>query len=86
MSGSASWRIPLAIQLVPGIILGLGCFVLPPSPRLLTFQGKADEALQSLTRLRLRRLEDELSDPLLKVGKTLIVTCCVWLTYGYNVG
>ncbi|EAU91829.2 monosaccharide transporter [Coprinopsis cinerea okayama7 len=31
--GSASWRIPLAIQIGPGIILALGCLFLPPSPR-----------------------------------------------------
>ncbi|KAF8626943.1 hypothetical protein AX15_004621 [Amanita polypyramis BW_CC] len=52
LSGSLSWRIPLAIQLIPGIILALGCIYLPPSPRLLVLQGRYDEALQSLARLR----------------------------------
>ena len=50
--GSFSWRIPLAIQLIPGIILALGTIYLPPSPRLLVLQGRYDEALQSLARLR----------------------------------
>jgi len=49
---SFSWRIPLAIQLIPGIILALGTIYLPPSPRLLVLQGRYDEALQSLARLR----------------------------------
>ena len=52
MPGSPSWRIPLAIQLIPGIILALGSIYLPPSPRLLVLQGRYDEALQSLARLR----------------------------------
>ncbi|KAK2464442.1 hypothetical protein APHAL10511_003590 [Amanita phalloides] len=49
---SFSWRIPLAIQLIPGIILALGVIYLPPSPRLLVLQGRYDEAFQSLARLR----------------------------------
>ncbi|ETW83108.1 major facilitator superfamily [Heterobasidion irregulare TC 32-1] len=38
--GSASWRIPLGLQLVPGLLLAFGSFLLPPSPRLLVYQGK----------------------------------------------
>ena len=63
---SASWRIPLALQLVPGAILGLGCLFLPPSPRLLVLHGRHDEALASLARLRLRTPEESLDDPLLR--------------------
>ncbi|KDR69748.1 hypothetical protein GALMADRAFT_907602 [Galerina marginata CBS 339.88] len=51
---STSWRIPLGIQLIPGIILAIGCAFLPPSPRLLVLHGKFDEARASLARLRLR--------------------------------
>jgi hypothetical protein len=48
-----SWRIPLGIQLIPAIILALGCaFVLPPSPRLLVLQGKEEEAAKALNVLR----------------------------------
>ena len=48
-----SWRIPLGIQLIPAIILALGCsFVLPPSPRLLVLQGKEEEAAKALNLLR----------------------------------
>ncbi|KAF8058682.1 general substrate transporter [Lyophyllum atratum] len=64
---SASWRIPLAIQLVPGAILGLGCFFLPPSPRLLVLHGRYDDALESLARLRLRTPEEAQEDPLLQI-------------------
>ncbi len=60
VSGAASWRIPLAIQIFPGLLLAVGAFVLPPSPRLMIIQGDYDGALQVLARLRRRRVEDEL--------------------------
>ncbi|KAI0919077.1 hypothetical protein AcW1_003451 [Taiwanofungus camphoratus] len=65
--GSASWRIPLGIQLVPGVILALGCLFLPPSPRLLVIQGKIDEALLTLAKLRLRTPAESGTDPLLQI-------------------
>lgn len=65
--GSLSWRVPLGIQIIPGIILALGCFFLPPSPRLLVLKGRYDEALASLARLRLRTPEEADSDLLLHV-------------------
>lgn len=74
---SASWRIPLAIQLIPGAILGLGCFFLPPSPRLLTLHGRYDDALESLARLRMRTLEEAREDALLQVPA--IFSLCSWL-------
>lgn len=68
--GSISWRLPLAIQLIPAFILAFGCIFLPPSPRLLIYQGRNEEALRTLTRLRVRTPKEELTDPLLKVGAT----------------
>ncbi|KAF5355074.1 hypothetical protein D9756_005752 [Leucocoprinus leucothites] len=65
--GSLSWRIPLGIQLIPGIILALGCYFLPPSPRLLVLQGRYDDALASLAKLRLRTQEEAQGDPLLQI-------------------
>ncbi|KAH9889404.1 general substrate transporter [Cubamyces lactineus] len=65
--GSACWRIPLGIQLIPGILLGLGCMALPPSPRLLVQQGRTEEALRSLAKLRLRSGGEIESDPLLQI-------------------
>ncbi|KAJ9079074.1 hypothetical protein DSO57_1039292 [Entomophthora muscae] len=38
-SGGLSFRIPLALQAVPALILGLGCFFLPASPRWLIEKG-----------------------------------------------
>lgn len=46
------WRIPLAIQIVPAIILGLGCWLwVPPSPRWLASQDRHDCAREVLIRL-----------------------------------
>ncbi|KAH8110541.1 general substrate transporter [Phellopilus nigrolimitatus] len=59
-SGSISWRLPLAIQILPAMFLAMGCLVLPPSPRLLILQRKYEKALRALSRLRLRPLEDPL--------------------------
>jgi len=60
---SLSWRIPLYIQLIPGLVLALGTLILPPSPRLLVLQGNYDGALSALATLRSRPAED----PLLEV-------------------
>ncbi|EIM90835.1 uncharacterized protein STEHIDRAFT_72465 [Stereum hirsutum FP-91666 SS1] len=67
LPGAISWRLPLGLQLVPGVLLGLGAFTLPSSPRLLVYQGKRDEALASLAKLRLRTLEEAETDPLLQI-------------------
>jgi len=67
VEGSASWRIPLGFQLIPGITLAIGCVFLPPSPRLLVAQGRNDEALQTLAKLRLRSEIEVQDDPLLQV-------------------
>ncbi|KAG5637166.1 hypothetical protein H0H81_005569 [Sphagnurus paluster] len=48
----AAWRIPLALQLVPAITLGLGILFMPFSPRWLVNQGRDDEALAVLSRAR----------------------------------
>ncbi|KZT05381.1 general substrate transporter [Laetiporus sulphureus 93-53] len=65
--GSTSWRIPLGIQLGPGILLATGCLFLPPSPRLLVMQGRTDEALHALAKLRRRTPEESATDPLLQI-------------------
>lgn len=65
--GSLSWRIPLGLQLVPGILLGLGAFALPDSPRLLVLHGRREAALASLAKLRLRSLAEARTDPLIQI-------------------
>jgi MFS family permease len=48
----AAWRIPLALQLVPAIILGVGILFMPFSPRWLVNNERDDEALAVLSRAR----------------------------------
>ncbi|KAN0097637.1 General substrate transporter [Tylopilus felleus] len=67
ISGSASWRIPFALQLLPGISLCLGCFLLPPSPRFLVLGGRLDDAMRSLAKLRIRTPEEATHDPLIQL-------------------
>ena len=47
-----SWQLPFLIQIIPGLILGAGAFLLPFSPRWLASKGKCDEALISIAKLR----------------------------------
>ncbi|RHZ60145.1 hypothetical protein CDV55_103989 [Aspergillus turcosus] len=48
----ASWRLPLALQIVPAIILGLGMLFFPETPRWLMMKERYDDALRSLSKLR----------------------------------
>ena len=52
MVGEWAWRLPFLLQLVPGLVLGMGILFLPFSPRWLISKGRDEEALQSLCRLR----------------------------------
>ncbi|KAE9406147.1 general substrate transporter [Gymnopus androsaceus JB14] len=65
--GSASWRIPLGVQIIPAFVLIMACVFLPASPRLLVLQGKYDEAIASLAQLRLRSMEEAKDDPLIQI-------------------
>ncbi|KAF9267798.1 sugar transporter [Marasmius fiardii PR-910] len=56
----AAWRIPLALQLVPAVILGVGILFMPFSPRWLVNQGREDEALAVLARARQLPPDNEL--------------------------
>ncbi|OBZ69867.1 putative glucose transporter rco-3 [Grifola frondosa] len=67
IEGSASWRAPLGIQLIPGLLLGVGCLFLPASPRLLVAHGQTNDALESLAKLRLRTSAEADTDPLLQI-------------------
>jgi sugar porter (SP) family MFS transporter len=51
LKNTGQWRIPLAIQCVPAMLLLGGMFVLPYSPRWLAGQGRIDEARATLLRL-----------------------------------
>lgn len=55
-----AWRLPLIIQGIPAVILAIGVWFLPFSPRLLVKHGQDEEALQTLSRLRRLPLDDPL--------------------------
>ncbi|KAL2060309.1 hypothetical protein VTL71DRAFT_9704 [Oculimacula yallundae] len=48
----ASWRIPLALQIIPALILGFGMIFYPDSPRWLVVKERDEEAFQTLSKLR----------------------------------
>src|SRR6187402_3393435 len=49
---TGSYRIPIAVQFLWAIILGLGLFFLPESPRYFVKKGKLDEAAKALANVR----------------------------------
>jgi sugar porter (SP) family MFS transporter len=51
-SGSAQWQIPIALQLVPGALMGLGVMTLHESVRWLSARGEHDRACRSLEWIR----------------------------------
>lgn len=49
---TGSYRIPIAIQFLWAIILAVGLFILPESPRFYVKKGKLEQAARSLARVR----------------------------------
>lgn len=74
----ASWRIPLAIQILPALILGFGMIFYPDTPRWLLMQERDEEASRTLARLR-RLPEDH---PLL-VAESLEIRAAILLERVY---
>ncbi|PWY75300.1 MFS monosaccharide transporter [Aspergillus sclerotioniger CBS 115572] len=55
----AAWEIPVCIQIIPALILAIGMvFFMPQSPRHLMNQGRDEECLQTLARLRNASTDD----------------------------
>ncbi|KAG1136439.1 hypothetical protein G6F37_010625 [Rhizopus arrhizus] len=52
IEGELSWKIPLGIQIVPGVLLLLSIYFIPESPRWLIYQSREKEAYEILSRLR----------------------------------
>jgi len=48
-----AWRLPFLLQILPGLVLGVGINFLPFSPRWLVSKGRDREALNSLAKLRM---------------------------------
>lgn len=48
----AAWLIPICIQIVPALALGVGMLFMPQSPRWLMNEGREDECLATISRLR----------------------------------
>ncbi|KAK6340807.1 hypothetical protein TWF696_009125 [Orbilia brochopaga] len=51
LTDSGQWRIPLALQMVPAIILGTCIFFMPESPRWLIDKGRTEKGLEVLAQL-----------------------------------
>ncbi|ESZ95807.1 quinate permease [Sclerotinia borealis F-4128] len=58
-TSTKQWRIPVAIQLIPGGFLLIGLFFLKESPRWLAKQGRYEEATASMAWTRCTTIEDE---------------------------
>ncbi|KAJ7650213.1 general substrate transporter [Roridomyces roridus] len=56
----AAWRVPIALQLVPAVILGVGIMFMPFSPRWLVNQGRDEEAITVLSNARGASKESDL--------------------------
>ncbi|CAF4980380.1 unnamed protein product [Rotaria sp. Silwood1] len=57
-SSSASWRIPLGLQMVPALILTIGIPFFPFSPRWLMANGREKEAMAVLNKIRSSSQQD----------------------------
>ncbi|ORY00514.1 sugar transporter [Basidiobolus meristosporus CBS 931.73] len=59
LSGNITWRLPLAMQIAPSVVLVFCMLFLPKTPRWLVSQGRKDEALKVLKKICLTP-DDEL--------------------------
>lgn len=48
----AAWRVPFALQIFPGLVLGIGMFFYPESPRFYLMKHNEEKALRALAKLR----------------------------------
>ncbi|KAI8071548.1 general substrate transporter [Gongronella butleri] len=59
IEGQWSWRLPLLLQIVFAVILAIGTFGLPESPRFLVYHDRDDTAKEILCRMYDKPVEDE---------------------------
>ncbi|GAA6008455.1 hypothetical protein JCM11491_004485 [Sporobolomyces phaffii] len=62
--GDASFRLPWALQLIPGLVLGSLMWIFPESPRWLCDRGREDEGLQILADVH---AAGDTEDPLVQI-------------------
>lgn len=68
LAGAAAYRIPLGLQFTWAVVLSLGLFILPETPRFLIKRGRKEDAAISLSRLRrLDRLHPALLEELAEI-------------------
>lgn len=65
---TGSYRIPIAVQFLWAIILAIGLFILPESPRYFVKKGKLESAAKALARVRGQPIEsDYIQDELAEI-------------------
>ncbi|GAA6027293.1 hypothetical protein JCM8097_002566 [Rhodosporidiobolus ruineniae] len=79
---TVAWRIPFAVQLIPGGLLTIGCFFLKESPRYLLKRHRPEEATANLCWLRNlppthTYIEEELSATVVQINREKEVTANV---------
>lgn len=58
VTSSASYRVPIGVQILWGMILAIGGFWLPESPRYLLARGRYDDALATVARVKSSSVDD----------------------------
>ncbi|KAH7067328.1 general substrate transporter [Paraphoma chrysanthemicola] len=57
---AASWRVPFALQIFPGLVLGIGMIFFPESPRYFCMRDNEEAGIRALATVRQRAPDDEL--------------------------
>src|SRR5947207_6405622 len=83
-TSSLQWQIPVAVQLIPGVLLLLGTLFIPESPRFLVERGRVSEAETALSWLRCQRRDN--TNVKEEVNELLITLDIAQLTVGTGFG
>jgi sugar porter (SP) family MFS transporter len=75
VNNQASWRVPLALQLVPTLLLHFTMYFMPESPRWLVNNDRVEDALTVLAKVHTR---GDTADPYVKAELAEIVSKIEW--------